>query len=57
MVLIPNDKGFAYSFDFGFVWLQGDLRNRDDLEKLFSETKYVYLDLVTSLVFIICGSL
>ena len=51
------DKGFIYCFEhdqgFGFVWLQGDLRNRDDLEKLFSKTKYVNWTYITFLVLIV----
>jgi hypothetical protein len=31
------------SLHYVLDWLQGDLRNKEDLEKLFSQTQYVYL--------------
>lgn len=30
----------------GLFWLQGDLRNKDDLDKLFSSQKYVRVHLM-----------
>lgn len=32
-----------FNFCHFFPWLQGDIRNKDDLEKLFSKNKYVKL--------------